>query len=349
MSMTAAGVGSLLICKRQLERFRQSKRGFTSLLTNLTPESSNLNYQVTTSTAQINQAVTKGMAWLGANFSTTNGTIIGQSVYYALYGVERIGALAERQTIGRLDWFEKGRTFLRSSQKPDGAWHYSLQTDEMNTAWAVLFLTKSTAKSIKRVVNRKLGAGTLVGGRELPKDLTSMTVAGGKIMTRPMNGAVEGMLAVLEDPRAQSADTAVAGIIERYHREGPEVLRPFKDRFFKLLTDRDPGVRQVAAWALSRTGDLDVVPALIDALVDSEENVVIAARLGLQLLSRKIDGLGPPSPSTPEERLEASKKWRAWYDSIRPLAAESDDDNVKKPAGRPAAPSATPATGSSSP
>jgi hypothetical protein len=349
MSMTAAGVGSLLICKRQLERFRQSKRGFTSLLTNLTPESSNLNYQVTTSTAQINQAVTKGMAWLGTNFSTTNGSVIGQSVYYALYGVERIGALAERQTIGRLDWFEKGRGFLRSSQKADGAWHYSLQTDEMNTAWAVLFLTKSTAKSIKRVVNRKLGAGTLVGGRELPKDLTSMTVAGGKIMTRPMNGAVEGMLAVLEDPRAQSADTAVAGIIERYHREGPEALRPFKDRFFKLLTDRDPGVRQVAAWALSRTGDLDVVPALIDALVDSEENVVIAARLGLQLLSRKIDGLGPPSPSTPEERLEASKKWRVWYDSIRPLAAESDDDNARKPAGRPAAPSATPATGSSSP
>jgi len=105
----------------------------------------------------------------------------------------------------------------------------------------------------------------------------------------------------------------------------------------------------VAAWALSRTGDLDVVPALIDALVDSEENVVIAARLGLQLLSRKVDGLGPPSPSTPEERLEASKKWRAWYDAIRPLAAESDHDNVKKPADRPAAPSASPATGSSSP
>jgi HEAT repeat protein len=163
-----------------------------------------------------------------------------------------------------------------------------------------------------------------------------------------MNGAVEGMLAVLEDPRARSADTAVAGLIERYHREGPEVLRPFKDRFFKLLTDRDPGVRQVAAWALARTGDLDVVPALIDALVDPEESVVISARLGLQLLSRKIDGLGPPSPSTPEERLEASQRWRAWYDSIRPLAAESDDDKASQPAGRPAAPSATTTTRSPS-
>jgi HEAT repeat protein len=107
----------------------------------------------------------------------------------------------------------------------------------------------------------------------------------------------------------------------------------------------------VAAWALSRTGDLDVVPALIDALTDPEENVVVAARLGLQLLSRKIDGLGPPSPSTPEERLEASKKWRAWYDSIRPLAAEGDEDNDKdkKPADRPETRSATRKTGSPSP
>jgi len=160
-------------------------------------------------------------------------------------------------------------------------------------------------------------------------------------MSRPMNGAVEGMLAVLEDPRAQTADTAVSGLIERYLRAGPDMLRPFKDRFRKLLTDRDPGMRQVAAWALSRTADLDVVPDLIGALVDREENVVAAAALGLQLLSRKLEGLGPPpSPSTPEERKEAAKAWRAWYDSIRPLDADADDDGIRKAPGRSAAPPA---------
>ena len=86
------------------------------------------------------------------------------------------------------------------------------------------------------------------------------------------------------------------------------MLRPFKDRFRKLLTDRDPGLRQVAAWALARTGDLDVVPALIDALSTPTRRWSIAARLGLQLLSRKIDGLGPPTPSTPEQRQEAARK-----------------------------------------
>ena len=48
-----------------------------------------------------------------------------------------------------------------------------------------------------------------------------MTVAGGRVVSRPMNGAIEGMLAVLEDPRAEQADAAVAGLVDRYYREGP--------------------------------------------------------------------------------------------------------------------------------
>src|SRR5271156_1728280 len=111
----------------------------------------------------------------------------------------------------------------------------------MNTVWATLFLTKSTAKTIRRItITPKLGAGTLLGGRELPKDLTSMTVAGGRVVSRPMNGAIEGMLAVLEDPRAEQAEAAVAGIVDRYYALGPEALRPFKVRFRKMLSDRDP-------------------------------------------------------------------------------------------------------------
>ncbi len=69
-----------------------------------------------------------------------------------------------------------------------------------------------------------------------------------------MNGAIEGMLAVLEDPRAQNADAALSGLVARYQKEGPAALKPHKDRFRKLMSDRDPGVRSVAAWALARTG-----------------------------------------------------------------------------------------------
>ncbi len=139
------------------------------------------------------------------------------------------------------------------------------------------------------------------------------------------------MLAVLEDPRAEQADAAVAGLVERYYREGPDVLRPYKPRFRKMLSDRDPGVRRVAAWALAHTGDMDVVPQLIDTLTDPDEDVVDAARLGLQIISRKIEGLGPPSPSTPEQRKEAAARWREWYNAIRPL--DLDDEGNATPAG----------------
>lgn len=340
LSMTAAGIGSLLLCKRQLERFQQSRRGNNPLLIPITPQNPFQGYKITTPSSQIDQGVRKGLAWLNANFTTTTSSLIGQSIYYGLYGIERVAALADRQTLGtgKADLLEKGRRFIQSSQAPNGSWHAPPMHDDMNMVWAILYLTKSTAKSIQRVVVRKLGAGTLIGGRYLPNDLTSMTVAGGRIMSRPMNGAVEGMLAVLEDPRAQNADTAVAGLIERYHNEGPDALRPFKDRFRKMLTDHDPGVREVAAWALARTGDLDVAPDLINALLDPDDQVVTASRVGLQLLSRKIDGLGPPDSSTPEQRQEAARNWRAWYETIRPLEASAlEDDDIRKPARRPAA------------
>ena len=56
----------------------------------------------------MDQAISRGMSWISAHF-TTAPPAAGQTPYYMLYGVERIGALADRQTIGRLDWFEKGR------------------------------------------------------------------------------------------------------------------------------------------------------------------------------------------------------------------------------------------------
>jgi hypothetical protein len=328
----------LLICQRQLQRYRQPRRGTSTLLKALVTEGELADYRPTTTNAQFDQATRRGISWLSANFIPANYAIPGQSPYYMLYGIERIGALAGSDLIGRVDWYAKGREYIHSTQQNDGSWH-SNHGIEMNTVWALLFLTKSTAKTIQRIQIKRLGAGTLLGGRELPKDLSSMTVAGGRVVSRPMNGAIEGMLAILEDPRAEQADAAVAGIVERYYTEGPEALRPFTNRFRHMLSDRDPGVRRVAAWGLAHTGDLKVAPLLIDALVvpDQDEDVVAAARLGLQLLSRKIEGPGPPEPSTPEERAAAARAWRDWYIAIRPLDV-GENDGSPNPGRRPAAP-----------
>jgi hypothetical protein len=324
LSMTAAGVGSLLICQRQLERYRQLRRSTNPLLIPLTEDAPLLDYKAVNTPAQIEPAIQRGLRWLAANFTTSAERTVGPSPYYMLYGIERIGALADRQTLGRIDWYERGREFLRASQQGSGAWN-GAHGAEMSTVWALLFLTKSTAKTLERIQIKRLGAGTLLGGRGLPKDLTSMTVAGGRVVSRPMNGAIEGMLAVLEDPRAEQGEAAVSGLVERYYREGPAVLRPSKDRFRKMLSDRDPGVRRVAAWALAHTEDMDVVPLLINALLDPDEEVVISARQGLQLLSRKISGMGPTSPSTPADRKAAAQRWREWFSAVRPLDLDEHD------------------------
>ena len=196
-----------------------------------------------------------------------------------LYGIERIGALADRPILGKGDWYAKGHDFIISTQQADGSWH-SQHGIEMNTVWSILFIVKSTAKTMKRIQIQRLGAGTLLGGRELPKDLNSMTVAGGRVVSRPMNGAIEGMLAALEDPRADQADAAVAGMVDRYYREGPDALRPYKVRFRKMLLDRDPGVRSVAAWALAHTGDMDVVPLLIETVAPPMKTKTLSGRPG---------------------------------------------------------------------
>ena len=85
---------------------------------------------------------------------------------------------------------------------------------------------------------------------------------------------------------------------------------------------------------------------LIDAMVvpNEDEEVVAAIRMGLELLSRKIKGPGPPSPSTPEERVAAARKWREWYQAIRPLDLEGQDDDGGVAGGAsPPAPAAAPA------
>ena len=173
-----------------------------------------------------------------------------------------------------------------------------------------------------------------------------MTVAGGRVVSRPMNGAIEGMLAVLEDPRAEQADAAVAGLVERYYREGPDVLRPYKPRFRKMLVRPRPGRpprRRLGAGPHRRPGRRPA--AHRRRSTDPDEDVVDAARLGLQIISRKIEGLGPPSPSTPEQRKEAAARWREWYNAIRPLDLDDEDEDPGPPAARPEPSPAPPAGG----
>src|SRR5262249_19619885 len=127
----------------------------SKLLLPLTATGPRAPYEIANVPARIEPAVKRGLAWLASNFSTSSSnSIIGPSIYYGLYGIERIGALADRATLGRINWFEQGRQFILANQQPDGSWN-STHGIVPNTVWALLFLTRSTAKTIERIVEVK--------------------------------------------------------------------------------------------------------------------------------------------------------------------------------------------------
>ena len=327
-SMTAAGVGSLLLCKRQLARYRKSSGDGTSqyLVPLVADPTAVQHVDVKTTNAAIDSAVKRGVSWLSSHMNAADEKIVGPSLCYSMYGIERVSGLAASDGTGGKDLFDRGSAKRLALQSSDGGWAGGFG-EEANTAWALLLLTKATAKTVRKFDIKRLKGGTLLGGRGLPDNIENLTVAGGKVIVRPMNGAVEQMLSVLGDPRALNADAALAGLIDKYRADGPKALRPYKDRLRKLLGDSDFGVRRVACWGLGRTGDLDVVPDLIEVLQrDQDDGVVDEAKIGLQVLSRKVVGFGPAPGATPEERQAAAKKWRSWYDAVRPPDRSDADD-----------------------
>lgn len=329
VSLTAAGVGSLMICNRQLARYRKGMDTLHPMLIPLLIEGQAKSYKPITSSNSINNSIRRGLDWLSRGFVPTQRSLMGRSTYYGMYGMERVGALGERDVLrGMSGWYERGMDFTLRDQLADGTWNGGDFNTTLNTCWATLYLLRATAKTIRKIEIMRLGAGRLLGGRGLPEDLNNLTIAQGRVVVRPMNGAVEGMIAVLEDPSATNADAALAGLVQRYDQSGPSVLLPFKDRFRKLLYDRDPGVRRVACWALGRTGELDVFGPLIRMLLDPEESVVAEARVSLEILSRKPQGYGPARGATMEERVQAARLWRAWYESVRPASLDPVDEIV---------------------
>jgi hypothetical protein len=83
LSMTAAGVGSLLICQRQLAEYRVLVKGEapSKLLTPLASGGPRPGYEVVNGPARIDPAVKRGLAWLAGHFSTTDIQDVGLSVY----------------------------------------------------------------------------------------------------------------------------------------------------------------------------------------------------------------------------------------------------------------------------
>lgn len=127
-SMTAAGIGTLAICRDNL------------------PSSGMKNLA---STAE--RAIQDGIAWMGANWSLSdlNRNFLGNSRnllwnYYYLYGIERAGVLGGAELFGGHDWYREGASLLVDQQTASGGWGES--ADPVTVCLALLFLKKASAQ-----------------------------------------------------------------------------------------------------------------------------------------------------------------------------------------------------------
>lgn len=108
---------------------------------------------------KVRRAMWQGLGWLQANWDIwDNPGHNGNWVFYWLYGLERAGQLCGTDFVGLHDWYVEGALRLMEDQRADGSWplkprskrpdseNERWQSDQVDTAFAILFLTRSTPK-----------------------------------------------------------------------------------------------------------------------------------------------------------------------------------------------------------
>ena len=270
-------------------------------------------------TSLIKRAEDRGNRWMAANFAINPPDLI--FVHYYLYALERYCSFRELHE-GKGDrkdgpkWYNLGVEYLKGTQDAEGWWKSGV-TKPVDTAFAILFLLRSTQTSIQR--DRGFGPGTLVGGRGIPKD-GEVVLRNGQVVAKPLTGPFEAMRSAMNNPGQDDLAEAIGRMDELGPKQSQVLVTEFAEKLRSLVSDPSPDNRIAAVKALGRSDNLDNAPILILALDDEDAGVVLVARDGLRRLSRKIEGFGLPDEYNQTQHSQAVKKWRAWYRELQPDA-----------------------------
>jgi hypothetical protein len=260
---------------------------------------------------RVADCVAAGDAWFDQNFTFK----VHEFQSYYFYSIERFRSFQEYldgSATEEPEWYNEGVELLKKSQGPNGAWSDN-SGDECATAFSVLFLLRSTQKSIEA----SLGEGTLVGGRGLPRDLSKMKLRGGKLIVEYKTTEADQLMGMLEDSNSAALDDLL---------DNPAALSVGNvtaadaRRLQQIVRSGSAGARILAVRALSQLRDVEYAPTLIFALTDPDKRVVREARDGLKSVSRRFEGYGPSDNFEDAERQAAVERWKEWYRAVRPDA-----------------------------
>jgi len=322
-SMLAAGLGGVYICadlfdiRETASADETAASAASSIPAALRPVESAQERSVTKlrpqqlDAARLIDTMKRAHAWMKENYKID----IGPKRYYYLYGLERYKSFqeaAEGPAEPAPKWYQDGYEFLAEDQAENGSWR-GYCGPECDTAFAVLFLMRSTQKSLRA----RLGEGTLLAGRGLPANLSRAKLRNGQVIIEQVHTKVDELLSMIDD--------GDAGLLDELARDPGQLVIEEVDsrsarRLQQLVRGGEPEVRLLAVRALGRTGNLNYVPSLLYALTDPDRRIVREARDGLRFISRNFEGFGPPDNFTEQQRYEALDAWKKWYQSVRPTA-----------------------------
>jgi hypothetical protein len=318
-SLSAAGLGSVLICAQLLgvALADDGRAGEPRIPAALKPvaEASGPRRRPGSAKVErrlIREAFQRGNQWFARNYTIQPP----RWVHYYLYALERYMSfreLVEHETADDPRWYRDGFRYLARTQGADGSWTGDCG-QAVDTAFGVLFLSRSTKRSIQQAY----GTGTLTGGRGLPHDIADARLRRGKVVPGGLSQQTLALIDALADPEhpdhdylIENPDELVAGV-RRASLEGAT------DRLDVIVREGPAEARIVAVRALARLRDLERVPALLYALTDPDWRVVREADHGLRFVSRRFGPSELPQRKDEVARQHSIERWRRWYATVRP-------------------------------
>lgn len=270
---------------------------------------------------QIKAAQERGRDWMRKNYKIDSPYF----PHYYLYALERYQSFseaAEGRYIKEPKWYNDGYAYLKKSQNEDGSWadnHPGLEA--VNTAFATLFLLRSTKKAIER--SKAYGEAALTAGRGLPPNSQEVAIRAGRIVQSKAPVAAEKLVDILHTPEHR-AFALVASDFELIREPlaalPPDARSAQLARLRALVTSGNAPARLAAVKLLGAFRDLPSAEALIAALEDPDWRVVVSADDSLRLIARIVSPSALSDKPSPQQQADLIKGWRGWLLAIRPDA-----------------------------
>jgi hypothetical protein len=269
----------------------------------------------------IRAAQERGRSFMGKNYKIDQDYF----QYYYLYAFERYQSFLEASD-GRFvkepRWYNEGYSFLKKEQLEDGHWkgkHEGLEAAD--TAFAVLFLLRSTKKAIEK--SKAYGEASLVSGRGLPANSQEVAIRSGRIVQTKVNVTAAQLIDIMHQPEHRAFATVTGDVEllrERLSAMSAAEQAPLLARLRSLALTGVADSRLAAVKVLGQVRDLLAAETLIAALDDADWRVVLAADESLRTLGRIVSPSSLGDKPSKVARAEVVQGWKRWLLTIRPDA-----------------------------